>query len=208
VVEAFEEAVEDLLPGELSLVFGVVSLGLRCWPELDRGDEEGAGSADRLEVTVGLDGSGAVAVAEHAAVHLAAQFAHLGALVVAGQLAWLAVERFDFLGDAEVLLGNGFVGYSGIDHRHREGLVAEKGSDRVDAHAAVDRLGCQCVAELVGGDVADPGFVDSRLSAVATRNALIGRLCSISSLWDRRSAGRWLAIQSSSISLSCGCSGM
>jgi hypothetical protein len=34
--------------------------------------------------------------------------------------------------------------------------VAEQGGDRVQAHAAVDRLGGQGVAQLVGGNVADP----------------------------------------------------
>jgi hypothetical protein len=41
--------------------------------ELDGGDEEGAG----LEAAVELDGTGAVAVAEHAAVDPGAQPAHL-----------------------------------------------------------------------------------------------------------------------------------
>ncbi len=53
--------------------------------ELDGGDEEGAGFADGLEVAVQLDGAGAVAVAEHAAVHLGAELAHLGAFGVGGQ---------------------------------------------------------------------------------------------------------------------------
>ena len=110
MVEAFEESVEDLLSGDLALVLGVVSLGLQGGSELDCGDEEGAAFADRLEVTVGLDGPGAVAVAEHPPVHLAAEFAHLAALVVSRELARLSVERFDFLGDVEVLLGDGLVG--------------------------------------------------------------------------------------------------
>jgi len=46
MVESFEEPVEDLLAGDLSLVVGVVALGLQGGPELDRGDEEGAGLAD------------------------------------------------------------------------------------------------------------------------------------------------------------------
>ena len=42
------------------------------------------------------DGSGAIAVAEHAPVHLGAELAHLVALVVAGESAGLIVERFNF----------------------------------------------------------------------------------------------------------------
>jgi len=63
-------------------------------------------------VAVELDGAGAVAVAEHAAVHLAAELAHLGALVGGGEFRGLSgvVEGLDFLGDVEVLLGDGAVG--------------------------------------------------------------------------------------------------
>ena len=71
-------------PRDLSLVLGVVALGLQGGSELDGGDEEGAAFADRLEVAVGLDGPGAVAVAEHSAVHLCAELAHFAAFVVTG----------------------------------------------------------------------------------------------------------------------------
>ena len=64
---------------------GVVALPLQGGAELDGGDEEAAGFADGFEVAVHLDGSGAVAVAEHAAVHLGAEFSHLVAFVVAGE---------------------------------------------------------------------------------------------------------------------------
>jgi hypothetical protein len=37
----------------------------------------------------------------------------------------LPVEGFDFLGDVEVLLGDGFVGDPGVDHCHGEGLVSD-----------------------------------------------------------------------------------
>jgi hypothetical protein len=89
-------------------------------------------------------------------------FAHLGALVVTGQLARLVVERFDLLGDREVLLRDGLVGDAGVDHRHRERLVAKQCGDGVQAHAAVDcvgGLGGQGVPELVSGDVADSCLV-------------------------------------------------
>jgi hypothetical protein len=59
VVESLEEAVEDLLSTDLSLVVGVVSLGLQGGPELDGGDEEGAALADRFEVAIGIDRAGA-----------------------------------------------------------------------------------------------------------------------------------------------------
>jgi hypothetical protein len=93
MVEPVQEAVEDLLPTELALAAGVVALGLQGGPELDGGDEAGAAFADGLEVAVGFNGSGSVAVAEHPAVQLLAEFAHLAALVVAGQLAGLVIVQ-------------------------------------------------------------------------------------------------------------------
>jgi len=157
LVESFEEAVEDLLAADLAFVGGVVALSAEGGFELDGGDEEGAGLADRFEVAVHLDGSGAVAVAEHASVHLGAQVAHLGAFVGGGELLGLAVEGFDFLGGGEVLVSDGLVGDAGVDHGHCEGLVAEERGDRVDAHASVDGLGGEGVSQLVWGDVADAG---------------------------------------------------
>ena len=152
LIEAFEEATEDLLSSYLALSGGVVSLGLQGRAELDGGDEEGAGLADRLEVAVELDRSGAVAVAEHATVHLAAEFAHYGSLGVGWERGWLAgVERFDLLGDGVVFVGDGPVGHARIDHRHAQGGVAEQRGDGFQAHAAVDGLVGQGVAELVGG---------------------------------------------------------
>jgi len=88
----------------LAFTVGVVALGLQGGPE--------------------LDGSGAVAVAEHASVHLAAQLAHLGAFVVGGKPAALVVKSFDLLGDGEVFLGNGFVRDPRVDHSHGKGFVA------------------------------------------------------------------------------------
>jgi integrase len=71
-VESGEEAVEDLLPADLSLAGSVVALGLQGGPELDGGLEERARFADRFEVAVHPDRPGAVAVAEHPAMHLGA----------------------------------------------------------------------------------------------------------------------------------------
>ena len=81
MVESLEEAVEDLLPADLSFVVGVVSLGLQGGSELDGGDEEGAGFADRFVVAVEFGRAGAVAVAEHPALVFGAEFAHLFGLV-------------------------------------------------------------------------------------------------------------------------------
>jgi hypothetical protein len=96
----------------------VIALAFEGGAELDGGLEEGAGLADRFEVAVEVDGAGAVAVAEHAPVHLGAQLAHLGALGVFGELARRVVECLDLLGDGEVLVGDGAVGDAGIHHGH------------------------------------------------------------------------------------------
>ena len=72
--------------------------------------------------------------------------------------------------------------------------MTEQSGDRVDAHAPVDGLGGEGVAELVGGDVPDAGLWDRRLNAVDTRSELTGRLCSSSSRWDRSPVGRWWSI--------------
>ncbi|MFB7339162.1 hypothetical protein ACFCZ6_03795 [Streptomyces hydrogenans] len=50
LVEARQQAVEELFPADLSLVRGVVSVALEGGAEFDGGDEERAGLADRLEV--------------------------------------------------------------------------------------------------------------------------------------------------------------
>ena len=64
-------------------------------------------------MAVHLDRTGAVAVAEHAAVHLGAQPAHLLPLVGGGELARLLIEDLDLLGDLEVLVRDGLVGNPG-----------------------------------------------------------------------------------------------
>jgi len=56
-------------------------------------------------------------------VHFGAEFAHLVALVVAGQSAGLIVECFDLLGDSEVFVGEGPVGDAGVNFRHGKGFV-------------------------------------------------------------------------------------
>lgn len=70
----------------------------------------------------------------------------------------MSVEGFDLLGDGEVVVwGGGLGGDAGMDHGCREGLVADLGGDGVEAHAPVDGLGGEGVAEMVGGDVVDAG---------------------------------------------------
>ena len=97
-------------------------------------------------------GPGAPAVAEQAVV-FAAQPGHRRAGGVGGQLGGLAVEGFDFLGDGEVLVGDGAAGDLGVAQGHVEAAVAEQCGDGFQAHAAVDGLGGQGVPELVGVDV-------------------------------------------------------
>ena len=138
-------------------VRGVVPLALQGGPELDGGLEERARFADGFEVTVQPDRAGPVAVAEHAAVHLGPEFAHSGAFGVGGQFAGRVVEGFDLFGDGEVLVGDGAVGDAGVDHGHPQGSMPEKGGNRFEGHAPVDRLGGQGVPKPVRVDVADPG---------------------------------------------------
>ena len=152
------------MAADLAFVSGVVALFAECWCELDGGDEEGAGLADRFEVAVEFDGSGAVAVAEHAPVHLGSKFAHFCAFVAGGELAGLVVERFDFGGHGEVFVCDGAVSDFGVDHGHGQRFVAEERCYCFEAHAAVDGLGGEGVAELVGVDVADPGGVRGSLN--------------------------------------------
>jgi len=157
LVEPVEQPIEDLLPAELSLVGCVVALALQGRPELDGGLEEGARFADRFEVAVQSDGSGAVPVAEHAAVHFRTQSSHLGAFRVGRQGFRCVVEGFDLLADGEVFVGDGAVGDPRINHRHPHGAVPKQGSDGLEGHAPVDRLSGQCVSELMWSDPADPG---------------------------------------------------
>jgi integrase/recombinase XerD len=156
-VEAGEQAGEDFLPAELAFRDSVGVLALQGWAELDGGLEEGARLTDRLEVAVEADGTGAEAVAEHPLVHFGAQFAHLCAFGVGGQLAGRVVEGLDLFGDGEVLVGDGAVRDPGIHHGHPHRSVPEEGSDRFEAHAPVDGLGGEGVAQAVRVDVTDPG---------------------------------------------------
>ena len=74
-VESVEESLEDGLSGGLALGFGVVSLSLERWPEVDGGLEEGTALADDVVVAVDFLRPGAVSVAEQS-LGLGAQVSH------------------------------------------------------------------------------------------------------------------------------------
>jgi hypothetical protein len=98
----------------------------------------------------------------------------------------MAVEGFELLGDWRTTHRRRLVGDAGADHRHGEGLLAGEGADGVAAHAAVDRLGGQGVADLVGGDVTDPSFVaEPAQGGGARRSDVMGRLRSSRSRSER-----------------------
>jgi hypothetical protein len=108
-------------------------------------------------VAVQLYGSSAVAIAEHAAIHFASKLRHLGAFVFGWQLLRLVVERLDLLTDLEVLVGDGAIRNTRVDHGHAQGTVTEQWGDPLEAHTAVDGLGSERVAELVWGNMANSG---------------------------------------------------
>src|SRR3954454_7712340 len=93
VVETSEQPVKDALAADLALGRGVVTLPLKDWRELAGGHEKGARLADRFEMAVQLTRAGAVAIAEHAAIHLATELGHFAAFVLRRQLLGLVVER-------------------------------------------------------------------------------------------------------------------
>jgi len=92
-----------------SLTHTFVVLGLQDRPELDAGLQVAAGFADGLEGAVQLGWPGAPAVAQEP-VMLAAEAGHFRADRAGGELRGLAVEGLDFLGDGEVLIGDGAAG--------------------------------------------------------------------------------------------------
>jgi hypothetical protein len=61
------------------------------------------------------------------------------------------------LGGGVVLVGDGAVGDAGVDEGRPHRVVAEEGGDRFEAHASVDRLGRQRVAQGVRVDVTNAG---------------------------------------------------
>jgi hypothetical protein len=68
----------------------------------------------------------------------------------------LTVERFDLVGDGEVLVGDSPVGDLRVAQRHVHAVVAEHGGDRLQAHAAVG-LGGQRVTQLMRMQMRQPG---------------------------------------------------
>ena len=102
--ESGEQPVKDVLTADLALPRGIVALKLESWSEVQGGDEERARLADRFKIAVHLNRPGAVAIAEHPSVHLAAKLAHFGALIGRRELARLVIQSFDLLRDGEVLM--------------------------------------------------------------------------------------------------------
>ncbi|BDB42130.1 hypothetical protein IWGMT90018_25760 [Mycobacterium kiyosense] len=155
LIESGEQPIEHFLAAELSFLGGVVALCLQSRAELDGGLEESAGFADGFEVAVQADGSGAVAVAEHAAVHLDSELAHFGAFGFGGQCSRLVVEGFDFFADGEVFVGDSTVGDSGVHEGHPHRSVPQQCGQGFEGHAAVDRLGRQGMPEAMRRNMAD-----------------------------------------------------
>jgi hypothetical protein len=108
-------------------------------------------------------------------VVLAAQPGHLGADRVGGQHRVLAVEGLGFLGDGEVLIGDGAAGDLGVVQGHVQAAVPEHRRDGLQAHPAVDGLGGQRVPQLAGVDAGQPGG-GAGLAVVAGHGVPAGRL--------------------------------
>ena len=67
------------------------------------------------------------------------------------------VERFDFVGDGGVFVGDDLVGDLGVARVMSKDRWPRRAAIASMRHAPVDGLGGEGVAELVGVDVADPG---------------------------------------------------
>jgi hypothetical protein len=128
---------------------GVVALGSQGGGELDGGLVVAAAFADGFEAAVGVTGAGAPSVAEHAPV-FAAEPGEVGGFVA------VVVEGVDAGLGGGVLVGDGAVGDPGVGEGHAQAAMAEQGGDGFEAHPAVDGLGGQGVAQLVGVDVSEP----------------------------------------------------
>ena len=119
------------------------------------GFEEAASFADRFVDAVEGGGAVAVAVAEEALV-VGGDSGHDLAGGAGGELVGVVVG-FDCGGDAEVLVGDGAVGDARVGEGHLHRAVSEECCDGFEAHATVDGLGGEGVAELVRVDVSDAG---------------------------------------------------
>ena len=67
------------------------------------------------------------------------------------------VERVDLRGRGGVFVGDGLVRDARVGEGHAQAAMAEHRRDRFEAHASVDGLGREGVAELVGVHVAEAG---------------------------------------------------
>ena len=65
------------------------------------------------------------------------------------------VEHVDLFADGFVFVGDDAIRDAGVDEGHFHGAMSEERGDRFEAHPAVDGLGGEGVAELVGVHVAD-----------------------------------------------------
>jgi hypothetical protein len=106
-------------------------------------------------MTVQLHRTGAVAVTEHAAVHLRTQLAHLTTLVLGRQRRRQLIQRFDLLGNLEILVRDRSIGDFRINLRHRKVLVPQQRGDRFHAHTPVHGLGREGMPQLMRMDVTD-----------------------------------------------------
>ena len=154
--DSFDEAFEELTAVALTALVGVFALALQDGEELRTGLEEAAPLADALEGAVEKSGPRAVTVGEQSAVVADRRCARAWSSKwsFAGEPVVLGFDRF---GHLEVRVGDRLIRDAGIGQRHVHRAVPEQSSDRLEAHAPVDRLGGERVAQLVGMDVADPG---------------------------------------------------
>ena len=104
-----EEFGEEFGPAGLVVGGGVVALAEDHGLEGRVGGEVGAGLTDRLEAAVELGGPLTPAVAEEAVVDFVLQSAHRGSGGVSVERLVLVVERFDFVGDGCVFVGDDLV---------------------------------------------------------------------------------------------------
>src|ERR1039458_3910910 len=162
VGDSFDEAVEELTAVALASLVGVLALTLQDGDELRTRLEETAPFADALEGAPEGGGPGAVTVGEQptmVADRLLFARTSSSDRGSAGESVVVSLDRF---GHLEVRLGDGVVGDAGIDECHVHGAVPEQRGDRFEAHASIDTLRGERVAQLVGMHVADVGSLGDR----------------------------------------------
>ena len=124
VVYDVDELVVELGAGVVAVGGGVVASAAQDGDELGSGLEEAAAFTDRVESAVGLDGSGAMTVAEQTSVELGG-VTHRVIRVHRS----CAVAGFEGAGGVEVLVGDGGVGDAGVDERHPRRAMPKQRSD-------------------------------------------------------------------------------